>query len=310
MLLVGMNLLWAGSYSIFRTLTEQEHLSSGTITTLRFGLAAICLLAAWPWLPGRGPKLGDLWRVVLLGAVVFCLAPRLQVEAVHQSQAGDASLLMALDPLITALAAAIFLAEKIPARRWWGCGLGMLGVVLLSKVWWNEAQPLEGLLANVFFIASMFCEAGYSVLGKPLLGRVGALKLLGSGLIAGTFINLLWDGLIGGTDNLAVAKTMSVSAWLFIIYLAVICTVVGYSLWYVVIRETEVNVTGLTVLVQPLAGWAISILWLKEALHWGQLWGSVAIVGGLIIGLRRGGRVRLEIEKDLEPTPKIEPVVD
>ena len=136
------------------------------------------------------------------------------------------------------------------------------------------------------------------------------MKLLGSGLIAGTFINLLWDGLISGTDNLAVAKTMSFSAWLFIIYLAVICTVVGYSLWYVVIRETEVNVTGLTVLVQPLAGWAISILWLKEGLHWGQLWGSVAIVGGLIIGLRRGGRVRLEIEKDLAPILKVEPEVD
>ena len=53
-LLIGMNLLWAGSYSIFKVLGAD--LTSGSIATLRFGLAAICLLAVWPWLPGKGPE--------------------------------------------------------------------------------------------------------------------------------------------------------------------------------------------------------------------------------------------------------------
>src|SRR2546422_559397 len=122
-LLVGMNLLWAASYPIFKVLGE--HLSSGSIATARFGLAALVLLALWPWLPGKGPHGRDLVRVMLIGLFVFCLAPRLQIEGVHRGQAGDTSLLLALDPLITSLAAALFLREQIPAQRWWGCTLGM-----------------------------------------------------------------------------------------------------------------------------------------------------------------------------------------
>ena len=58
-------------------------------------------------------------------------------------------------------------------------------------------------------------------------------------------------------------------------------------IWYVVIRETDVNITALTIFAQPVAGVAIAWLWLHESLHWGQLWGCLAIVAGLILGLSR-----------------------
>ena len=70
-------------------------------------------------------------------------------------------------------------------------------------------------------------------------------------------------------------------------YLVAICTVAGYIVWLAVIRETEVSVAVLTVFIQPVVGLAIATVTLKESLHWGQLWGSVAIVIGLVIGLSR-----------------------
>src|SRR5437762_870046 len=107
--------------------------------------------------------------------------------------------------------------------------------------------------------------------------------------------NLLVDVTLDHVATFVAIRSISASAWLFLIYLATVCTIVGYTLWYVVIRETEVNVTGLTVLVQPLAGWLISVIWLGERIHWGQLWGSVAIVAGLAVGLRSN--------RTLRPTP-------
>src|SRR5438105_2487729 len=227
-----MNLLWAGSYSIFKILAPR--LDSGSIATLRFGLAALCLVAAWRWLPGKGPRGRDLFRALWMGIFVFCMAPRLQIEGVHRGQAGDTSLLIALDPLITSIAAAIFLREQIAPRRWWGCTLGMFGVILLSQVWLKNAQPLHGLLANLIFISSFFCEAVYSVLGKPALERVGTLKLLGSGLLAGTMLNVAID-LLTGTPTFADAQLLPTKAWLLLLYLAAVCTLLGYSLWFVVI---------------------------------------------------------------------------
>ncbi len=282
-LLIGMNLLWAGSYSIFKVLTEQ--MDSGSIATVRFGLAAIVLLAVWPWLPGQGPRGRDLFRVLWLGIFVFCLAPRLQIEGVHRGQAGDTSLLIALDPLITSIAAALFLREQIPQRRWSGCTLGMLGVVLLSQVWRKDAQPLHGLWANLLFISSFFCEAVYSVQGKPALERVGTLKLLGSGLVVGTTVNVVID-LSTHAPTFTALHFLPAKSWLLLLYLAIVCTLIGYSLWYAVIRETDVNLTSLTVFVQPVAGLIISVLWVGESLHWGQLWGSLAIIAGLFIALR------------------------
>jgi drug/metabolite transporter (DMT)-like permease len=87
---------------------------------------------------------------------------------------------------------------------------------------------------------------------------------------------------------LVAIKTMDGAAWLFVLYLAIVCTIVGYTLWFIVIRESEVNIAGLTVLVQPVAGLFLSVLWIGERLHWGQLWGSAVIVVGLAIGLRNG----------------------
>jgi drug/metabolite transporter (DMT)-like permease len=294
-LLVGMNLLWAGSYSIFKAL--ETHLTSGAIATVRFGLAALLLLAAWPWLPGKGPRGRDLLTTAAMGLFVFCLAPRLQIEGVHRGQAGDTSLLIALDPLVIALSAAVFLRERIPARRWWGCALGMAGVVLLSGVW-RDGHPVRGLVANLIIVVSFVCETAYSVLGKPLLRRVGALKLVAAGAAAGSVANVLIELATGGNATAAAVQALPATAWWLLLYLVIVCTIVGYTLWYVVIRETEVNVTGLTVFVQPLAGLALSVLWLKEPLHWGQLWGSLAILAGLCVGLRREEQRRVQPVRD------------
>jgi O-acetylserine/cysteine efflux transporter len=89
-----------------------------------------------------------------------------------------------------------------------------------------------------------------------------------------------------GAPTFALLPTLSLKVWLLLFYLASVCTIVGYGLWYVVIQQTEVNLTGLTVFAQPVAGLLISIVWVGEALHWGQFWGSLAILLGLSVAFR------------------------
>ena len=76
-------------------------------------------------------------------------------------------------------------------------------------------------------------------------------------------------------------------AWLLLFALAILCTVIGYSVWFIVIRECPVNVAALTIFAQSVFGVAIAALWVHEKLHWGQLLGSVTIVAGLVLGLSR-----------------------
>jgi drug/metabolite transporter (DMT)-like permease len=285
-LLIVMNCLWAVSYSAFKAVSPW--LDAGGVATLRFGLAGAILLLCWPWLPGLAPRGRDLVRTMVMGVIVFVLAPRLQVAGVQLGQATDASVLVALDPLISAVGAAIFLREHIAPRRWMGFLLGLTGAVLMAEVW-RPGFRLPALTANAWILMSFFCEAAYSLMGKPMLKRAGLFKILAIALLAGTAVNLLVDG----SPTVRAAAAMPPRAWLVLGYLSVICTVAGYSLWFAVIREAEVNAAALTVLIQPVVGAAVAMAWLGEALRWGQLWGSLVIVAGLVVGLPRQTRRNL-----------------
>ncbi len=294
-LLVVMNFFWAGTYSAFKSLAP--HLDAGGVATLRFGLAAVVLLVCWPWLPGRAPRGRDLVKTVVMGVLVFVCAPRLQVAGVQRGQASDAAVLIALEPLITSVAAAIFLREHIGPRRWLGFGLGLTGVVLMAEVWKPDFH-LPGLTANALFVSSFVCEAACSIMGQPLIRRWGLVKVLGIALAAAAVVNCGIDG----RPTFLAAQQLSPAAWGLVLYLALICTLAGYLVWFVVIRETEVNVTVLTLFIQPVVGLLIATVALKETLRWGQLWGSLAIFLGLVIALSRqiklpDGREKVEPSK-------------
>jgi len=282
-LLIVMNCLWAVSYSAFKALSPW--LNAGGVATMRFGLAGAILMLCWPLLPGCAPRGRDLARTLMMGVIVFVFAPRLQVAGVQMGRATDASALMTLEPLVTTVGAAIFLREHIGPRRWMGFFLGLTGALLMAEVWRPEFR-LPALTANAMIILSFFCEAAYSIMGKPIIGRAGIFKVLAVALVAATVVNLCVDG----WSTLRAAAAMPPRAWLLLAYLSLICTLAGYSLWFVVIREAEVNVAALTVFIQPVVGAAVAVAWLDESLRWGQLWGSLVIVAGLVIGMRRPPR--------------------
>ena len=279
-ILLLMNLCWAGVYSAYKVMGPD--LATGGIVTLRFGMAGLCLLAAWPWLPGRAPRGRDLVNTCLAGIVAIVMGQRLQVYGNQLGTAGNSAVLMAVEPLIASLSAALFLREHIGPRRLAGFALGMCGVVLLNGVWRKDFQ-WTGLVPSLIFVSSFVCEAGFSVLGKPILARAGVMKMLALSLLAATAVNLLIDG----KDTLDAAKKLPPQAWWLLVALAIVCTVIGYSVWFMVIRECPINVVALTVFAQSVFGVAIAALWLREQLNWGHLFGSIAIVAGLVLGLSR-----------------------
>jgi drug/metabolite transporter (DMT)-like permease len=278
--LLAMNVLWAGSYSAFKGLSVR--LTAGEIVTWRFVLAAAVLALAWRWLPGRGPRGFDLVRAALMGVVVFVVGPRLQVLGVQLGRAGDSAVVVALEPLVTAVAAALFLREHVPVNRWAGFALGMVGIVLLNGGWQLQLSG-PGMWANLIFVSSFVCESAYSVMGKPLLRRSSPIKLVAVALFLGSALNVLIDG----PGALAKGSLLTMADWLNLAYLSWVCTLIGYTFWLVVVREADVSLAALTILVQPVFGIAIAAATLGEEMHWGQLWGTLVILGGVILGLER-----------------------
>jgi drug/metabolite transporter (DMT)-like permease len=286
LVMILFNVFWAATLPSNKALGV--YLTEGGIVSLRFAIAALIVAIAWPWLPGQRPKGWDLVKSAVMGILVFCVGQRLQVLGNALGSAGNSAVLMALEPLLTSVLAAIFLREHILARRWFGFGLGMAGVALLNGVWRADFH-WTSLTASLIFISSFLSESGYSIIGKPLTARAGSAKILAVGLFAATLANLLWDG----EKTAAAALSLPLKAWLLLTYMAVVCTVLGYTIWLMVIKEADVNLVSMTIFVQPIAGVPMAALWLGEPLHWGQLWGGLAICTGLVVGLWNGKRLRM-----------------
>jgi len=275
-----MNFFWAAVYSAYKLIGPD--LSTGGIVTIRFGLAALFLLFAWPWLPGPTPRGRDFAVSCIMGITLIVIGQRLQVYGNQLGTAGNSAVLMGFEPIVTSVAAALFLSEHIGPRRWVGLGLGLCGVGLLHGIWRPDFQ-WAGLTASLIFLSSFVCEAAYSVLGKPIVMRAGVMRMLAISLTAGTLVNLLIDG----PNTFRAALGLPVQAWILLVALGLICTTIGYTIWFVVIRDCPVNVAALTVFAQSVFGVALAGLWIHEQLHWGQLLGSIAIVTGLAWGLSR-----------------------
>src|SRR5258706_8987224 len=171
-LLLVMNLLWGAVYSAYKVLGE--NLPTGAIVTLRFGMAAVFLIAAWPLFPGPAPRCRDLLKTSGLGLMLYVLGQRLQVYGNQLGTAGNSAVLIALEPIVTSVAAAIFLHEHIGPRGLAGFVLGLLGVGLLNGVWRKDFQ-WTGLGASFIFVSSFVCEAAYSVAGKKITQRASIM---------------------------------------------------------------------------------------------------------------------------------------
>ena len=279
-LLLLMNFCWAAVYSAYKVMGES--IPAGGIVTLRFGMAGLCLLLVWRWLPGPAPRGKNLWLSGLMGLILFVIGQRLQVYGTVLGTAGNSSVLMAVEPLLTSIAAALFLRERIGSRRLAGFCLGLLGVAMLHGVWRPDFH-WTGLVPSLIFLSSFVCEAAYTVMGKPIVEKASVMKMVAISLLVGTGVNLLIDG----SSTLSAARLLTPKAWGLLVFLAVVCTAVGYSLWFLVIRDCPINVAALTIFAQSVFGVLIAWLWVGENLHWGQLLGSLTIIAGMILGLSR-----------------------
>src|SRR5947209_6370909 len=155
-ILLVLNFFWAAVYSAYKLLGQD--LPTGPIVTLRFGLAGLCLLALWPWLKGPAPQGRELLKTIILGLMLYVVGQRMQVYGNNLGTAGNSSVLMAVEPLITTVGAALFLGEHVGPRRIVGFALGMCGVALLNGVGRSDFH-WTGLGASLIFVASFICEA-------------------------------------------------------------------------------------------------------------------------------------------------------
>ncbi|WP_169307440.1 DMT family transporter [Chitiniphilus eburneus] len=246
----------------------------------RFSLAAVVALALMFALYRKRLPGGAAWRAYLTAGLGTSLSMLCTYWASRHVSSGLVAVLFGLIPLSTALFARLWLDEKLARHELVGIGLGVAGLVVV----FGERLSLapDGLPALLVLLLAVALQSGAAVRLKPYGQGLPALAVnAGALLVCAVVTGMLW--LAHGAPPPWEAPPRTLGA---VVYLALVGSVLAFSLYYWLIRECRPGQVAVLSLLSPA-----SALWLGHALNdetvTGRMMaGTALILAGLVLHQR------------------------
>jgi drug/metabolite transporter (DMT)-like permease len=253
------------------------------LALIRFVLASAILLV---WLLFRHEYLRLDRRVfgaMILGGVLgYALNHIFENVGLALSTASEISLMMGVFPVLSLLVEGLAYHRRFSHATVAGIALSVVGVALII-----DPRSLRGalggkrLLGDGLIILSGICWAFYSILIKNLSKNSSASRTAMFQMLFGSIVLLP----LAGVFERPVFPVPAVAVWA-VIYLAVFCSVGGYSLYnYGVARMAStqaVNILNLVPVFGVLTSWVV----LHETVTVMQLAGGAVVLLGVLLSLR------------------------
>lgn len=204
-----------------------------------------------------------------------------------------ASLTSALLPLFVMLLAAAFLGERLTRRRIVAFLVSVAGLVVIAAGKGDPGAIAEyGLVLGVTALAPLSWSL-YSIVSKPVTAAGSPLVWTYVTIGAGSLPLLAILPWAGGPELLA----MPAAGWAALLYLSLLCTLLGYAVWVWLLRHLPASTVGFTVFLNPPLTTASKLvlslafpavfLWRMNAAEW--LGGGLALAGlAMAVWPRRG----------------------
>lgn len=276
------NFLGGVSYPVQRW--GLELLPAGTLTFARNAVAFVCLAA---WLASRGGARArwttpDLLRAFAVGTAAFALPLVLGVEGIERSTATNGSVLILLEPVTILLFSWLLLGERISGAQIVGVMIGVVGgLVLVLEDGLGALTEGGHFVGNVLLAASAVAWGLYTPLAKPLLERHDPVRVT----CVTMFCSLLVLGPYAWTERAVWPEVWTAEhAWMLLV-LGALISFAGTLMWVASLEHLQASWTAPFLLVQPLAGAGLAILWFRERPSANALIGATLIVTGLLCTL-------------------------
>ena len=281
-LVVLICLAWAGNF-ITSKLALQE-LPPLLFTGLRLCLLAVLLA---PFL--KRPAAGQWPRLIAVALCTGVLHFGLSFWALSLSKtiASPAILMQSYVPMATLLAWWL-LGERFHWRTGAAIALSFLGVLVLGF----DPTVLDSPAALLLMLVSALFLAIGTVLIRNLKG-LDPYSQQGWTAVIGVLPLLAGSALIEPDMRAAIANASWV-AWAGVAYAAVVASLIGHGLYYVLLQRHPIAQVTPYLLAAPLLATLLGIVFLHDRVG-PRLWlgGAMVLAGVLIIGMRNLARARV-----------------
>lgn len=279
-LLVLVMVLWGSLYVANKFVMAV--VPNWTLLFLRYLCAAVCLTAVQrlrrPDTAGKPRRIARAdWKyVVLLGLGGYAISVGMQQLGTKLSGASLASLINSMNPIFIVVFAILLLHEKVTLRKiicilCAVCGAGLIVGGNLS------GGRLSGVILSLL---SVLLWSLTSVSMRSFTQRYDALTVTTYGIYIGTIATLpaaAWELHAAGPVDL-----LQPSIVLPLLYIGVVCTTAGHTLWNYCLSKIEASTCSLFYPIQPLASMALGILILHEEITPLFLAGTALILFGVL----------------------------
>ena len=284
MLLVTMA-VWGGNLSVVKLLVER--FDPLWVSTLRMLVATLALLAVLRWRRLPWPRLGRRqWLLLVACAVLMVYVNQISFTlGVQRTAAANAALIIALNPLVSALLAALWLGDRLSPARLAGVLLGFGGVaaVVLHR---PGAALGHGSLGDLLVFGSVLCWVTGGVLVQRLARQLDSAWISAAVFTLGTTLLLLHLVLDPGVTPPDPAK-VTPGLVLLLAFSGLLASAWGALVWNRALVTLGVARTALYAYWVPIFGVGFAVGLLGEPL---TVWHGVGLAGvlaGTWLGTRR-----------------------
>lgn len=281
--LVLTTIVWSSSLIFFKLIVNQ--VGPIVFVALRYTLATPLLLLLTLQL-GRKKNIGNIkknWKVVFIAGLSGpFLSQILQYIGLAMTTASDALLLLNLTPIFAVILAAPILKEKITLDKFLGLLIATIGVTLI--VLNTSPEPtipqVQRIIGDIIVIVSTAFFAINGIAGKIAIKNEYAVSVtFYSTLFAVPFI---WISAVL-LEDVTVLFSMSIEAWLIVMWIATINTVLAFVLYYESMKYIEASLVQIILNLVAVWGVLFSVAILGETITILQIIGGILTVIGVII---------------------------
>jgi drug/metabolite transporter (DMT)-like permease len=275
-LLALMSLIWGVNYIVVKAaLSSFQPLA---FNATRFPIAAaVLVLAARAWGAPLPPR--RYWLAIALYGVLGNAVYQIGfIEGLALTRAGNAALISAANPVLTAVLSHWRGHERFGVRDWLGLVLSAAGVVLVVLGSGLEVGFGSTVVGDLLLLGAVLCWALYAVGSRPLVQALGPVNMTAWTTAAGTVPIVLMGVPLLFTQHWAAVPA---PAWGAVLYASFGAIVTGYLLWARGIRLLGSTRVALYSNTTPVFAFLVAWPVLGERPTPYQLLGGLAIALGM-----------------------------
>lgn len=261
-----------------------------TIVWVRMGITAVLLLplAVRDARAGALPRSSSDWPVLLLSGLFLAAHFLTWTASLRHTSVASSVLLVSLHPILVAALGRRLLGEPVSLRLAAGIGFALVGTLITALG--DLRISGDALAGDLLAIAGSVTFAGYLLVGRRVRSRYGAA---GYSVPVYAVVALVSLPIAPLTGAAIVPRPRTVLACLG---LAVVCTVLGHTVFNWTLRHLRAVVVSLAFLGEPPITALLAIPFLGEWPPRNAVAGGVAVLLGLGFALTEPAQVSLPEE--------------